>query len=166
VSFEIIETQEEHAAALQAATDIVAREKKYFLRTEAPSVEKTLAFIQTNQEKGNPFFVAMADGKLAGWCGIERAAHMNMAHVGRLAIGILPDYREQGMGTALMKKVLAAAKERGMIRIDLSVYADNERALALYKKMGFVVEGIAERDAKIDGAYRTCVLMVRFEEDA
>lgn len=52
-----------------------------------------------------------------------------------LAIALLPDYRGQGIGTALLKHVLHSAKER-YPAVSLSIRADNP-ALRLYQRLGF-----------------------------
>jgi len=58
--------------------------------------------------------------------------------------------------------VLAAlnqARISGLIRVQLSVHADNTRAIALYKKAGFIREGIQRRSVLIDGRFIDTVNM-------
>ena len=59
--------------------------------------------------------------------------------------------RGRGDGEA----TLAAARIAGFERVSLSAYARNTRAIALYKKIGFVVEGTRVRGKKLDGETTT-----------
>jgi len=68
-------------------------------------------------------------------------------------MGVLDGYRGQGLGERLIRAALDAAREAGFERISLSVYARNTRAAALYRKVGFVVEGVRVRGKKLDGEY-------------
>lgn len=52
-------------------------------------------------------------------------------------MSILPHYQNQGIGKQLLEKSFAYAKERGIHRVQLSVWSDNAQAIHLYKKMGF-----------------------------
>ena len=49
-------------------------------------------------------------------------------------MGILPKYRGKGLGHRLATDTIRAATDAGMERIELEVFASNERAIALYRK--------------------------------
>jgi glyceraldehyde-3-phosphate dehydrogenase/erythrose-4-phosphate dehydrogenase len=66
-------------------------------------------------------------------------------------MGMLPGYRGRGIGERLLRASIDAARSAGFERIELSVYAANERAAALYRKVGFVMEGTRVRGKKLDG---------------
>jgi putative acetyltransferase len=51
------------------------------------------------------------------------------------------DWRGRGVGTALMEHAIAWAREQGLHKLALDVFAHNEPAIALYRKLGFVEEG-------------------------
>ena len=74
-------------------------------------------------------------------------------------MGIIPTYRGRGLGRLLIETTLAEARRQGFVRVELSAHADNARAIALYRKVGFVQEGV-ERDAIcIDGRYCDTITM-------
>lgn len=79
-------------------------------------------------------------------------------------MSVVKDWRNQGVGVALLQGLVrwATAHER-LENIELSVHATNERAIALYEKVGFVREGFRKRQLKYeDGSYVDSVLMTKF----
>ncbi len=62
-------------------------------------------------------------------------------HVADFGIVVHDDYQNKGLGTILTKYLLEIAKERGINRVTLKVVTENERAIHVYKKIGFKVEG-------------------------
>lgn len=143
----------DHIESFREALDKVSRERKYLTLLEAPPLESVRAFVLGMIENGHPQFVAVAESDVVGWCDIRRHDRPSHAHRGTLGMGIIPGYRDQGLGTRLITTTLDAARELGLHRIELDVHADNPRAVALYKKVGFVREGIARDAVKIDGRY-------------
>ncbi len=156
--------EEKHVEGFREALDIVARERKYLVFLEAPPVEAMLSFVRDNIAAGHPHMVAVADGKVVGWCDIRRGARAAQAHCGVLGMGIIPGYRDRGLGRRLMLTALEAAKAAGMHRVELHAHADNLRAIALYEKVGFVHEGVARDAIRIDGRYIDSVLMAMILE--
>ncbi|MBX5186096.1 GNAT family N-acetyltransferase [Rhizobium sp. NZLR5] len=146
--------------------DVVAREKKYLSMLEATPLPETRAFVMGMIAKANPQFVAIAQDEVVGWCDINRHFFPSHAHRGKLGMGILPAYRGQGLGRKLIETTLRAAQEVGFIRVELDVYQDNLRAIALYEKLGFVREGIIRRAARIDDRFIDAIGMaLLFDED-
>jgi len=137
----------------------VARERAYIDFLEAPPLEQSRSFWTSLIEKGHPFLVAVEGGTVVGWCDVVPVPRPIFAHVGVLGMGLLPEHRGRGLGTALMTAALEASRACGLERVELAVFADNERAQHLYARMGFVVEGVQSRRAKIDGRYRDEILM-------
>lgn len=143
----------EHVESFHRALDVVSRERKYLSFLEAPPLEAVRTFVLDMIENDHPQFVAIADGKVIGWCDIRHQDRATRAHCGTLGMGILPAYRDKGLGGRLMRRTLDAARKFGLHRFELSVHADNARAIALYEKIGFVHEGRARDAVLIDGRY-------------
>lgn len=57
------------------------------------------------------------------------------------------------MGTALFSKLDDWAKGKGMHRLELTVLVDNTVGVALYKKMGFEIEGRKRQSLQVNGSY-------------
>lgn len=151
--------REDHVEGFRDALDIVAREREYLIFLEAPPIEAMLAFVRGNIEAGHPHMVAVADGKVVGWCDIRRGARDAKSHCGTLGMGIVPGYRDRGLGRRLIIATLDAAKAAGLHRVELNAHAHNLRAIALYERVGFEHEGIARDAVKIDGRYIDSVKM-------
>ena len=129
------------ADGLWRALDVVAREHRYLIFQEAPPLESTRNFVSKVLAKGWSQFFAVRAGQVVGWCDVVRDERPGMTHVGRLGIGILPEFRGQKIGARLLAATVADAFQKGLIRIELEVFAANARAIALYRKFGFVEEG-------------------------
>ena len=82
--------------------------------------------------------LAFVDGRVAGMAGIEAVGtKYKVKHRAELGISILRDYWGLGLGKALTETCIQCARDAGYIQLELNVVADNERAVALYKRMGF-----------------------------
>ena len=154
----------EDIESFHATVDVVARERQFIARLEAPPIEQVRGFIQRNIEKGFPQIVAVSDRQVVGWCNIPPMAREVAAHVGDLFMGLLPEWRGQRLGERLLREALAAADAFGYRRIELGVFADNANAAALYRKAGFVEEGIKRRAVLIDGVFYDEIIMARLRD--
>ena len=89
--------------------------------------------------RGDRCFVAEADGRVVGaaWSRVmDDYGHID-DDTPSLAIALYPEYRGQGLGGAMLAKLLEALRVDGWARVSLSVQKAN-RALRLYKRLGFV----------------------------
>jgi RimJ/RimL family protein N-acetyltransferase len=163
MNIRIVPIVPEHIEAFHHVLDVVARERKYLAFLEAPPFEQARAFITNNIAKDNVQVVALADGELVGWSDVlpkDRPIH---SHVGVLGIGVLPAFRGKGIGAALLHAALQAAQQRGYVRIELTVRAENARAVALYEKFGFEKEGVCRDAILVDGRYEDLIMMANID---
>ena len=93
--------------------DVVARERRYLSFVEAPPLEATRAFILNILRQGYPQFIAISDGDVVGWCDVTPKSGPIDARIGVLGMGLLPQYRHQGIGTRLMARALDGARQFG-----------------------------------------------------
>ena len=102
------------------------------------------------------------DGKIRGNCTVSRLVWKS-AHMADAGIALSKDLRGRGVGEALMKETIELARKRmsGLEIIQLKAFAYNDRALELYKKLGFVVVGRIPRANKEGNQYYDDVLMVK-----
>ncbi len=94
----------------------------------------------------NITLIARLGQKVAGHLYLFRMPYERRKGVGEVLIYIHQDFQNIGLGTAMMRKAIEIAKERGFHRLGLTVVADNHAAVKVYEKVGFKKEGIA-RDA-------------------
>ena len=74
-------------------------------------------------------------------------------------MGLLPQFRGRGIGTNLIRSVLAASRTVGLHRVELTVRENNASAIGLYKKVGFEIEGLQRDAVRIDGIHENIVCM-------
>ena len=82
--------------------------------------------------------IAVVDGKVAGTAGIEAVGKKyKVKHRAEFGISVLREYWGLGLGKALAKACIRCAKEAGYAQLELNAVAENERALSLYRSLGF-----------------------------
>jgi RimJ/RimL family protein N-acetyltransferase len=150
---------EEYIEGFRVCLDAVARERRYLALTEAPPADAVREFLKSAIARRVPQFVALDSTQVIGWCDIFPHERESFVHVGRLGMGLLPQYRGQGIGRRLAEKTIKTAKRIGLERIELDVYASNKPAIALYKSLGFALEGVKRKGRKLDGIYDDVVVM-------
>ena len=87
------------------------------------------------------YAVAVEAGRVVGFVGVMRV--LDEVHVN--TVGVRADYEGRGLGRALLEHALARAVELGARRATLEVAVSNERARALYQRLGFAPVGVRRR---------------------
>jgi putative acetyltransferase len=104
---------------------------------------------------------AVIDGKVIGTASLQRLENRR-SHVGQVGMAVHDAWRGQGAGSALMAALLEMADRwMGLKRVELTVYADNARAIGLYERHGFEREGLHKDFAFRDGAFVDALAMAR-----
>lgn len=104
---------------------------------------------------------AFVEDQLVGVVGFYQLTGEKLSHRGNIwGVYVDPIHRGTGVARALMENVLAHAK--GIVsQVHLSVVTDNEAALGLYKRLGFVSYGIEPRALRIGSRFCDELMMVR-----
>ncbi|AWO74993.1 GNAT family N-acetyltransferase [Geobacillus thermoleovorans] len=158
----------EDAERVVAFVKAVAAEAPYLLTTEAEVVttsERQKQWLQQiMNDPGKLAIVAEQEGDIIGFLDFHNGNKQRTKHQGSFGMSVKKDFRDQGIGTALLAALLDWAKENPLIeKVCLEVVADNTNAIRLYQKFGFVEEGVKKKAAKIDdGTYWDLILMARF----
>jgi RimJ/RimL family protein N-acetyltransferase len=166
MSIDIVAIRADLIGSFHAVLDVVCRERIYLAFLEAPPIEATRAFVRDNIAKRHPQLVALADDQVVGWCDVTPPPRATMQHCGTLGMGLLPAWRGRGLGERLIRDTLAASRTFGLSRVELTVRHDNARALALYRKVGFEVEGRKRRAVLVDGVFYDLIAMALLFDDA
>jgi RimJ/RimL family protein N-acetyltransferase len=145
--------------ALHAHLAALADETERHVPVEPDEVAPLLDDLRPVIERGAAL-VACAP-EVVGLLTMRRTARKRLAHAAYLGISIDKAHRGRGVGHALMTAAVAWAREHGVSRIELHVMARNANAIALYEKLGFVVEGRNVGAICIDGVMHDDLVMAR-----
>ena len=113
--------------------------------------------------KGDLLLVVEVGGQVAGSAGLHStSASPRRRHAMGLGIQVQPRWQGRGVGALLMQSLCDYADRwLGLTRIELTVYTDNQRAQALYRRFGFVEEGVHRGYALRDGVFVDALSMAR-----
>lgn len=107
--------------------------------------------------------VACSNDLPIGNIGLMPSQNPRTRHSGHIGMGVHDDYAGQGVGQKMMEAALDLADNwLNLRRLELTVYVDNDRAIRLYERTGFVVEGRFRDYAFRDGDYVDALSMARF----
>ncbi len=117
---------------------------------------------QAQTDPASLLLAATLEGRLVGNLGLRPDPHGASARVVVLGMSVAADVRGAGVGTALLEKALTWARARGFMKVTLSVFPHNRRAIAFYERHGFVTEGVRRRQFMREGRALDDMLMARF----
>jgi RimJ/RimL family protein N-acetyltransferase len=138
----------------------VAEERRW-IATEPPvDVAARAALVREWLVRDDAIFVLEDDdGRVVGCLGLHKLGPPGVVSLG---MGIVADARGRGGGAALMDAAMAWLGDSEMHKVQLEVWPDNERAIALYERFGFEVEGLRrEHYRRRDGSLRSALIMAR-----
>ncbi len=120
------------------------------------SVDEEKQFLRNYNESENKIFVvARLDGEGVGTLNFESPQIKRYSHRGETGISVVRKYWGHGIGSCLLEVMLDWTKDNNYKKIGLRVDASNKRAIELYKKYGFKIEGTLKRHRLMeDGEYR------------
>ncbi|WBW97336.1 GNAT family N-acetyltransferase [Oceanirhabdus sp. W0125-5] len=144
----------------------VAGETEFLLRKPEEfkiTVDKEKEIIKNTIEDENILFVtAKVGNKIVGNIGFHGGNKFRTKHAGSFGIAIVKEYWGMGLGKELISTLLEWTDSKGIKRVELKVDEDNERAIKLYNKMGFEVEGRLKKEKYIgEGVYKDSLIMAR-----
>ncbi|WP_241680232.1 GNAT family N-acetyltransferase [Metabacillus mangrovi] len=157
-------------ATVQDASEMSSLRLQIDGETENLDREPGEAFIDANGFKQliskdaespvNLFLVAEAGGQIAGFSRCEGSTLKRFSHKAEFGVGILKEYWGHGIGRNLLSESIAWAEAAGLKKMTLNVLETNQKAIELYQKQGFKIEGTLECDKILsDGqCYRTIVM--------
>lgn len=127
------------------------------------TMEEECSFIDNqNASEDSLMLLGFLDGEYAGNCALMRNSRSRFKHRANVCIALYQKYTGMGIGTAMLGKMIQIATDMGLEQLELEVVADNHRAIALYKKMGFEIFGTFPHNMKYqDGTYADMHWMTR-----
>ena len=117
-----------------------------------------------SQNENMYILVAEVEGKVISSLGLWHETNLRRRHVAHIAMAVHDDWQNKGVGSEILKSALELADNwLNIIRIELSAFVDNEPAIKLYQKFGFVSEGILKSYAFKSGEFCDVVSMARIK---
>lgn len=105
--------------------------------------------------------VAEMAGRVVGAAGL-RPFYGRRAHAAEFWIGVNEEFSGRGIGRQLLAALIDTADNwLNILRIEMTVFVDNARAIALYERFGFVIEGTHRAASFRDGAFVDVHCMAR-----
>jgi L-amino acid N-acyltransferase YncA len=106
--------------------------------------------------------VARVDGEVAGWAALspvsDRCAYGGVAET---SVYVESTMRGRGVGSTLLRSLVAASEEAGIWTLQAGVFPENEQSVRLHRALGFRIVGVRERLGRSGGAWRDVLLLER-----
>ena len=151
--------REDIPEVVEVLNDVIKESRYLFMNDQITDMEKELQWFDRGTKEGMLYLTARVDGKLIGGASIHPQTDKH-THIASYGIFIDKNYRNLELGTLMTKELVEIAKKQGLEILQLSVYANNERAFHVYKKCGFKEAGRLTNGVKfLDGTYTDEILM-------
>lgn len=149
------------AEAWHALQATIYAEGRAFVGDGAPSAGALAARLRALEPDDGVVVFAVAAGAPIAWVEAYRLGSKRLAHVAMLTIAVADGWRGHGVGTELMKELEAWARRARVRKLQLHVRARNQAAIALYRRLGYVVEGVLAEQVAADGGFEDEWVMAR-----
>ncbi len=142
-------------------TDFILRYPEECSKYTAENEKKL--FDRINKSSNEAMLVCLVDGKVAGNCQITWSEGIKTRHRANVAIALLREFWNQGIGTRFLNELNHIAEEnKNIMQIELDFVEGNIRARALYEKMGFRIVGVKPNAIRLkDGTLLNEYSMIR-----
>jgi RimJ/RimL family protein N-acetyltransferase len=140
----------EHCTRLDNETRFMMLEPGERTTTVAQQRRRLRAIGQVDTQT---ILVADSDGEIAGHIAGFGGRYRRNAKTVHVVIGVLERFRGQGTGSRLLGELESWARSRELRRLELTVMTHNERAIRLYRKMGYETEGTRKDSLFVDGRF-------------
>jgi putative acetyltransferase len=119
--------------------------------------------LSSKSNEGDILLVAVDNSEVIGQISLFGNTQMRRRHAAMFGLAVIGHAQGKGVGSALLKAMIDYADSwTTFLRIELTVYADNAKAIALYKKFGFEQEGVLRNYSLRNGRFEDVLTMARF----
>lgn len=124
------------------------------------SEEEAVHLERILKSENNILLVALLGDEVIATGSVSATDKPKLRHIGEIGVAVAKDYWDFGLGTSLVDELIYWSQETGIIRrLELTVQAQNQRAIHVYQKLGFSEEAIMPRGVFENGEYLDVCLM-------
>lgn len=158
--------REEDAGMLIDYLKVTCGESRYLAKEPEEitmTIEEEEAFIRgQNDSENSVMLLGFWNGKYVGNCSLMGKVPVRYRHRVGMGIALYQEFTGRGIGRAMIGELLKIAGEKGFEQVELEVVTDNERAIHLYRDMGFEICGTLPNNMKYkDGSYADVYWMMK-----
>lgn len=161
-NFEIREVKVSDYKELLDFMKIVMEETDYLSRSSdefTMTYEDEKKFLEDlKASEVNEMFIALYKGKQVGNIIFRGNSLKRARHYGNIGISVLKEYWGNNIASKLIDRLIEWAKENKIRKINLEVFENNERAIKLYERKGFKLEGTIEMARYVNGEYKNLLI--------
>jgi ribosomal protein S18 acetylase RimI-like enzyme len=150
------------ARQITEAARFIVNAGKYIQKEAIRTVGQEENLIKDMVKKQNMYTVIVRNEKVVGIARVIRGDLEMKKHTGVFRTWLTDEVQGLGIGNAIMKHTLEWGKKSGLQKIWLSVFKSNIGAYHLYKKYGFLEEGVQKGQVCIDGVLDDEIFMAYF----
>jgi RimJ/RimL family protein N-acetyltransferase len=141
----------DYIAAVGGESDFLTFGAGEFELTEEQEKEVLKRFNDADNEL---YIIGLIDDDIVSALSFSAGRRARVRHAGEFGMTVRKEYWGLGIGALMLDTLIDWGPTTGIIsKINLKVRTDNERAVRLYKRKGFVIEGTISRGIFLDGRY-------------
>ena len=118
-------------------------------------------FDQLLEKPTSTIFVAEKQTALTGFLALDTSPWQSLARTTELMVGVLSAYQGLGIASQLFECAQLWAADKGIHRIELVVLSHNLSAIGLYKKLGYVEEGVRKQSSYLESQFVDEIYMAK-----
>lgn len=133
------------------------------LRPDGMKIEEVKKCLPESMTDTNKVcFLAFADKSVVGMLSFSRYTKIEYQHSGDFGMVVCPEYWGNGIGTACLHELEKWCSENGISKIELGVWSNNDQAIRLYERFGYLHEGRRKGSIIRDTKVIDLILMGKF----
>jgi ribosomal protein S18 acetylase RimI-like enzyme len=160
-SWSLRRARPDDAEAWHGLQTSIYAEGRAFVGDGAPATATLAARLRALEPGDGTVVLACGPRGPIGWAEAYRLGARRLAHVAMITIAVADGWRGRGVGTALMASIEDWARRERVRKLQLHVRAGNEAAIALYRRLGYTVEGVLVAQVAADDGFEDEWVMAR-----
>lgn len=115
--------------------------------------EEKQTILECLEQKSCLMLIAKVGNEIVSHLFLQRSNRPRLAHIGDVGVSVSKQWWGKSIGKHMMLFAIEWARQNSITKIQLQVRTDNERAILLYRKLGFVIEGTLKQAMKVNDTY-------------